>query len=78
MIYLFETNKQIHALWILYFNAIIIPFYSIGMNYICEINFPFQEYINGSIMMSMSQFSEIGGIFLCDYLINHEKKEIIN
>ena len=51
-------------------NAIVVPFYTIGMNYACEITYPVGESINGGIMMSMSQISGIAGTFLCDHLIN--------
>ena len=54
-------------------NMIVVPFYTIGMNYACEITYPVGESINGGIMMSMSQLSGIGGTFLCDYFINHKK-----
>jgi hypothetical protein len=50
--------------------AIVIPFYTCGMNYACEITYPVGESINGGIMMSASQLSGIGGTFLCDWLIN--------
>ena len=56
------------------------PFYTIGMNYACEITYPVGESINGGIMISMSQISGIGGTFLCDYFINKypNKKWITN
>ena len=50
--------------------AILIPFYTIGMNYACEITYPVGESINGGIMMTMSQISGIAGTFGCDALIN--------
>ena len=51
------------------------PFYTIGMNYACEITYPVGESINGGIMMTMSQLAGIGGTFLCDYFIsNYENK----
>ena len=46
-----------------------MPFYTIGMNYACEITYPVGESINGGIMMSASQIAGIGGTFLCDYFI---------
>ena len=46
------------------------PFYTIGMNYACEITYPVGESINGGIMMSASQIAGIGGTFLCDYFID--------
>ena len=52
-------------------NIIVVPFYTIGMNYACEITYPVGESINGGIMMTMSQLSGIGGTFLCDHFINH-------
>ena len=54
-------------------NMIVVPFYTIGMNYACEITYPVGESINGGIMMTMSQLSGIGGTFLCDYFINHKE-----
>ena len=54
-------------------NMIVVPFYTIGMNYACEITYPVGESINGGIMMTMSQLSGIGGTFLCDHFINHNK-----
>ena len=59
-------------------NAIFIPFYTIGMNYTCEIPYPIGESINGGIMMRMSQISGIGGIFSRDYLINHKEKKYLS
>jgi len=56
-------------------NMVIVPFYTIGMNYACEITYPVGESINGGIMMSMSQISGIGGTFLCDYFISHKKEK---
>ena len=56
-------------------NMIVVPFYTIGMNYACEITYPVGESINGGIMMTMSQLSGIGGTFLCDYFISNEKEK---
>ena len=59
---------------------VVMPFYTIGMNYACEITYPVGESINGGIMMSVSQISGIGGTFLCDYFIVNfpEKRWITN
>ena len=59
---------------------VVMPFYTIGMNYACEITYPLGESINGGIMMSVSQISGIGGTFLCDYFIANfpEKRWITN
>ena len=59
---------------------VVMPFYTIGMNYACEITYPVGESINGGIMISVSQISGIGGTFLCDYYISNypEKKWITN
>ena len=60
-------------------NAAVVPFYTIGMNYACEITYPVGESITGGIMMTMSQLSGIGGTFLCDHFIqNYDKKWISN
>jgi len=56
-------------------NMIVVPFYTIGMNYACEITYPVGESINGGIMMTMSQLSGIGGTFLCDHFINNYKEK---
>ena len=54
-------------------NMIVVPFYTLGMNYACEITYPVGESINGGIMMTMSQLSGIGGTFLCDHFIQHNE-----
>ena len=60
-------------------NMIVVPFYTIGMNYACEITYPVGESINGGIMMTMSQLSGIGGTFLCDhFIVNYEEKPWIS
>ena len=61
-------------------SSVSTPFFTIGMNYACEITYPVGESINGGIMISASQISGIGGTFLCDYFINNhsEKKWISN
>ena len=56
-------------------NMIVVPFYTIGMNYACEITYPVGESINGGIMMTMSQLSGIGGTFLCDHFISNKKEK---
>ena len=56
-------------------NISIISFYTIGMNYACEITYPVGESINGGIMASMPQILAIALSFLCDHFINkHEGK----
>ena len=52
-------------------NMIVVPFYTIGMNYACEITYPVGESINGGIMMTMSQISGIGGTFLCQHFLDN-------
>ena len=61
-------------------NISIISFYSIGMNYACEITYPVGESVNGSIMATSPQILAIALIFLCDYFINDfpDKKWISN
>lgn len=51
--------------------AVLIPIYTIGMNYVCEITYPVGESLTGGIMMSVSQISGIAGTFACDALILH-------
>ena len=61
-------------------SGVATPFFTIGMNYACEITYPVGESINGGIMISASQISGIAGTFLCDYFINNylEKKHGYN
>ena len=44
----------------------VVSFFTIGMNYACEITYPVGESINGSIMATMPQTFAIAGTFLCD------------
>ena len=79
-----EINSNIEFIIGIIFNSlvtiVVIPFYTIGMNYACEITYPVGESINGGIMMSVSQISGIAGTFLCDYFITYytDKKWITN
>ena len=61
-------------------NASIIPFYTIGMNYVCEITYPVSESISGGIIMTIAQICGICGTYLFDHFINHneDKTWIIN
>ena len=59
-------------------NMSVISFYTIGMNYACEITYPVGESINGSIMASTPQILAIGLTFLCDHFINHNSKKWIS
>ena len=56
-------------------NIVVGPFFSIGMNYACEITFPVGESINGSVIASMPQLSGIAGTFLLDHFISNEKEK---
>ena len=68
-----NENSTAEFVIALIFNSLVtiteMPFYTIGMNYACEITYPVGESINGGIMMSASQIAGIGGTFLCDYFI---------
>lgn len=61
-------------------NATVLPFYTVGMNYACEITYPVGESINGGFMMVMTQLFGIIGTFLFDHLIknNQDKPYISN
>ena len=61
-------------------NISVVSFFTIGMNYACEITYPVGESINGSIMATMPQTFAIAGTFLCDHFISHikDKKWITN
>ena len=54
-------------------NISIISFYTIGMNYACEITYPVGESINGSIMATMPQILAIALTFLCNHFIDNYK-----
>ena len=77
-----SKNFSAYAISLVFYtlvNIVVVPFYTIGMNYACEITYPVGESINGAIMMTMSQISGIGGSFLCDYFIsNYENKPWIS
>jgi MFS family permease len=61
-------------------NISVVSFFTIGINYACEITYPVGESINGSIMATMPQTFAIAGTFLCDHFISHikDKKWITN
>ena len=77
-----KSKKEFIIALIIYslVSGVVTPFFTIGMNYACEITYPVGESINGGIMISASQISGIAGTFLCDYFINNysEKKWISN
>lgn len=56
-------------------NAVIIPFYTVVMNYACEITYPVPESLNGSIMMAMANICGICGTYLFDHFINNYKNK---
>ena len=56
-------------------NISIITFYTVGMNYACEITYPVGESINGCIMASMPQILAIALTFLCDHFINNNENK---
>mgnify|MGYP002627203269 CR=1 FL=1 len=51
----------------------IVSFYTIGLNYACEITYPVGESMSGCIMASSPQLISIWLTFLCDYFINNHK-----
>lgn len=59
---------------------VVIPFYTVGINYACEITFPVGESLSGGMLLTSTQLSGIGGTFLCQYFIDNypEKKYISN
>ena len=57
-------------------NIAVVGFYTIGMNYACEITYPVGESINGSVMTTFPQILAIALSFLCDHFISeHENKK---
>lgn len=52
-------------------HAVIIPFYTIGMNYVCEITYPINETISGGIIMSMAHICGLIGFYLFDHFLNN-------
>ena len=61
-------------------NAAIIPFYSLGINYSCEIAYPVAESYSGGFMMVMPQICGIAGFYLFDHLLknNSNKPWVVN
>ena len=71
-----SKNLNAYAIGLIIYSLInisIISFYTIGMNYACEITYPVGESINGSIMASTPQILAIALTFLCDHFINNYK-----
>ena len=52
-----------------------IPFFTIEMNYACEITYPVNESINGGFLMTMPQLCGIIGLFLFDHLIENNSNK---
>ena len=76
-----KKNLNAYAIGIIIYSLIniaIISFYTIGMNFACEITYPVGESISGSIMASTPQLLSIGLTFLCDHFINHNNKKWIS
>ena len=76
-----KKNLNAYAIGIIIYSLIniaIISFYTIGMNFACEITYPVGESISGSIMASTPQLLSIGLTFLCDHFINHNSKKWIS
>ena len=78
----YESINPYYIAFVFYslLNIVVIPFYTIGMNYACEITYPVGESLNGGIMMTMSQLSGISGTFFCEYLMADfpDKKYLVN
>ena len=78
-----SKNLNAYAIGLVVYSLInisVVSFFTIGMNYACEITYPVGESINGSIMATMPQVFAIAGTFLCDHFISHikDKKWISN
>lgn len=58
----------------------VLSFYTIGMNYACELTYPLGECTNGALMMTINQLSGIAGTFFCEDLIAKypEKRYLTN
>ena len=71
---IYEDQVNVYAVGLVLYslvNAVVVPFYTIGMNYACEITYPAGESVNGGLMMTMSQISGIAGTFLCQHFIDN-------
>ena len=78
-----SKNLNAYAIGLVVYSLIsisVVSFFTIGMNYACEITYPVGESINGSIMATMPQTFAIAGTFLCDHFISNvkDKKWISN
>ena len=51
--------------------AFIVPIYTTGMDYVCELTYPVGESISGGLIMCFNQLSGIIGILIADVLIHH-------
>ena len=72
----YEYSQKEFIIGIIFYSLVsmaVTPFFTIGMNYACEITYPVGESMNGGIMISASQIAGIGGTFLCDYFMTNYK-----
>ena len=51
-----------------------VPFFAIGMDYVCEITYPVGELISGGFILAGSQILGVLQTFLCSYFIQTLKK----
>ena len=57
-------------------HSIVIPFYTIGMNYVSEIAYPVDESISWGIIISFTQICGLISFYLLDNILNDVEKEI--
>lgn len=77
-----EANKPIiFFIWAIGSSLMMItcvPFYAIGMDYVCEITYPVGELISGGFILTGSQILGVGEIALAEYFFDIKKRYFIN
>ena len=77
-----KTSINAYAISLVLYSFIymvVIPYYSIAMNYACEITYPVGESLNGGIVMGFNQLIAVPITFLCQYFIdNHTDKKYLS
>ena len=77
-----KTSINAYAISLVLYSFIymvVIPYYSIAMNYACEITYPVGESLNGGIVMGFNQLIAVPITFLCQYFFdNHTDKKYLS
>ena len=69
----FSKNLNEFAIGIVFYiliHSTVIPFYTIGMNYACELTYPVNESISGAVIMSMAHLCGLISFYLFDHFLS--------